>query len=140
MRQSVSGNLGTQSFRAGASGAAAVEFALVLPAFFLFVFGLIQAGILVYEMSNSQWAMERAVRIAMVDKSIDATTFEALVESELVNIGAPADVTVAFSVDSSGAMDIIHVQVFRPFFIDLPFAGKFDAGFTSEDYFPRLKS
>jgi len=58
----------------GVSGSEAVEFALVLPAFLIFVLGLVDCGRLLWTNGTLAHAVESASRCAVVNTSICGTT------------------------------------------------------------------
>jgi Flp pilus assembly protein TadG len=51
------------------NGTTAVETAIVLPVFLLFLFAIIEAGLLFWTQSTLQFAVEAAARCAVVDKT-----------------------------------------------------------------------
>src|SRR5215210_7660031 len=57
------------SFNRSTGGAAAVEFALVVPVFLMIVFGTFQYSRLFYERESFQYVVEQAARCAAVKKS-----------------------------------------------------------------------
>jgi Flp pilus assembly protein TadG len=52
------------------SGATALEFALTAPAFFLFIFGIIEAGLLFWTQTGIQHGAEMAARCASVNSTL----------------------------------------------------------------------
>jgi Flp pilus assembly protein TadG len=52
------------------SGASALEFALTAPAFFLFIFGIIGAGLLFWTQTGIQHGAERAARCASINSTL----------------------------------------------------------------------
>jgi len=51
------------------SGASALEFAIIAPAFFLFIFGIIGAGLLFWTQTGIQHGAEMAARCASIDST-----------------------------------------------------------------------
>lgn len=62
------------AFGRACEGAAAVETAIIFPAFFLLLFGIIEAGMLFSTQSTLQFAVEAAARCAVVNTSLCGTT------------------------------------------------------------------
>ena len=56
------------------SGATAVENAIVLPVFFLFIFAVIEAGILCWTQTSLQFSVESAARCAAVNSTLCGTS------------------------------------------------------------------
>jgi len=52
------------------SGASALEFALTAPAFFLFIFGIIEAGLLFWTQTGIQHGAEMAARCASINSTL----------------------------------------------------------------------
>jgi Flp pilus assembly protein TadG len=61
-------------FGRACEGATAVETAIVFPAFFLMLFGIIEGGILFHTQSTLQFAVEAAARCAAVNTNVCGTT------------------------------------------------------------------
>lgn len=98
----------------GRSGAAAVEFALVLPIFLLLLFGIIQFGSVLFIHNNMVNAAREAVRRMSVDADFDATQAEAYAQNYLSDwsltftfntVGPPGapDVSMQISVPAADA-------------------------------------
>jgi len=56
-------------FTRSEEGASAAEFALILPVFLLFVFGLIEFGMLLFTTNQLHWTAEQAARCSSVSMS-----------------------------------------------------------------------
>ena len=67
----------------GESGAGALEFALISPALLFMIIGVIQVSLALYKGSTVQWVSERAVRVAMIDASVDAAALTQIIEADL---------------------------------------------------------
>lgn len=79
-------------FRKQRRGAAAVEFAVVAPVFFLLVFGMIEYGRMVMVQQVITNAAREATRVAVLDGSTTAT-----VKTAAINAMAGAKITIATS-------------------------------------------
>ena len=62
------------SFGSACEGTTAVETAIIFPAFFLLLFGIIEGGILFWTQSTLQFAVEAAARCAVVNATTCGTT------------------------------------------------------------------
>jgi Flp pilus assembly protein TadG len=76
-------------------GQSLVEFALVIPIFLLLIFGLFDLGRAVYAYNAVQNAAREAVRVAIVDQSVDAITTEAQDHAVGLRLEA-SNITVSF--------------------------------------------
>jgi Flp pilus assembly protein TadG len=106
-------------------GAAAVEFAVVAPLFFLFVFGIIEFGRMVMVQQVLTNASREGARLAVLDGS-ETGEVEGVIDDYLVGAGIDnsirdieIDVTGADgeskTLDSSGYGDAVSVAVSVPF-------------------------
>ena len=76
-------------------GQSLVEFALVLPLFLLFIFGIIDLGRGVFAYNAIQNAAREGVRLAIVDQNIDAIVAE--VQQHAIGLGLDdSNVTLSF--------------------------------------------
>ena len=73
-------------------GQSLVEFALILPIFLLFIFGIIDLGRAVYAYHTLNSAAREAARVAMVDQTITHVRTAAIDQALALDI-QPADVT-----------------------------------------------
>lgn len=102
--------------RRGESGAAAAEFAIILPVFLALLFGIIQFGSVLFLHNNMVNAAREAARRMAVDESFDSTQGEAYAQNYLagwsmtftVNATAPTppatgDIAVQISVPAADA-------------------------------------
>jgi Flp pilus assembly protein TadG len=72
-------------------GAAAVEFALVLPAFAMLTIGLLWACLIVYSLASLHYAVEQAARCYSVNSSQcgSASTAQSYAKSQYAGLGTP---------------------------------------------------
>src|SRR5204863_9405375 len=52
------------------SGASALEFAMIAPVFFLFIFGIVEAGMLFWTQTGMQHGAEMAARCATINSTL----------------------------------------------------------------------
>lgn len=85
------------------SGASALEFALTAPAFFLLLFGIIEAGILFWTQLGLQHGAELAARCATVNRTIcsDANSTTTYASQQALGLTLPAG-TFTYSNPSCG--------------------------------------
>ena len=83
-----------RSFLAHNGGATAVEFGLTAPVFFALMFGLINAGLMLWTQLGLQHATELAARCASVNKSLcsDAAAIKNYAASQVFGKVVPASV------------------------------------------------
>lgn len=87
---------------AARSGSAAVEFALIAPVFFLFIFGIIETGVLFFAggaLQNATNDVARLVRTGQLSGKLDAATLKADVCSEMSGLIAAATCTNNLEID-----------------------------------------
>jgi Flp pilus assembly protein TadG len=84
-------------FRADDSGAGAVEFAIVLPVFLAFIFGLFQFGWAQHCTSSLRYALENAARVMMLNPTMTEAQVRGVVLAKLQGI-SDTNVTVTMTV------------------------------------------
>lgn len=101
---SASANIRRRFWR-DASGAAALEFALVMPVFCAIMFGIFEFGWAQHKLSSIRFAMESAARTLVIDSTTSETTLSNAVKAKL-NGMADQNVTItkgSVVTDASGA-------------------------------------
>ena len=91
-------------------GATAVEIALLAPALFLMIYGVIETGRALWISNTLQRAAESATRYAVVNSDASDAEIEAQAESEATGVDA-ADVDVSISHDATGGVNFVTVVV-----------------------------
>lgn len=84
-------------------GAAAVEFAVVSVAFFMFIFAIAYIGIIMFTNATLQWAVESGSRLAAIDQTATQGDISDAVNRYLASANAPP-ATVNYSISQSGAL------------------------------------
>jgi Flp pilus assembly protein TadG len=86
------------------SGAAAVEFAFILPVLLLFVFGTFEFGRYFWTQNVLQYGVEQTARYAYVhtDLACDQATMEPLVHARVLGLSS-ASVTVSATIDTNSS-------------------------------------
>lgn len=107
-------------FRSNKDGAAAIEFAMILPVFLVMLFGTMEIGNILFAKSTLQQGIETAGRYAMVH--IDATTDEIKAEALARTAGLGA-LTPTFAVVQSvtGGISYSVISVTADYSIITPF-------------------
>ncbi len=85
------------------SGATALEFAITAPAFFLFLFGIIEAGLLFWTQIGIQHGAEMAARCASVNSTLcpNATAITGYASQQALGLSLPSS-TFTYSQASCG--------------------------------------
>ncbi|WP_221633905.1 TadE/TadG family type IV pilus assembly protein [Nocardioides luti] len=121
--------------RRDATGAAAVEFALVVPILLLLVFGIIQYGMYFWAMQGGSDIARSAARLSAVGQPATCSTFTSDVRAEvddLTGTGSTATVKRTYVRQNPGSVtvgDTVEVTVsFTSFDLQLPFLPFIDDG------------
>ncbi len=86
----------------GTSGSAAIEFAMIAPVLFLFIFGIIETGVIFFAGSMLQNATDdtaRQIRTGQLSGTLTADQIRAAVCSEVEDMIAGCDTTTGLQVD-----------------------------------------
>lgn len=121
---------------AGESGAGALEFALISPALLFMIIGVMQVSLALHKGSTVQWVSERAVRVAMIDASVDAAALTQIIEADLAELGEDLQVEVTFNVDETGTVPVGRIQVEYAYPVTLPLVETFHARFSIDSRVP----
>ena len=100
------GRLGISKRGRTQRGAAAVEFALVMPLLLLLVFGLIQYGLYFWAYQGGSDAARAAARLAAVGNPVTCDDFRAAVRSDIANVGDEAGATITRNYDNASGTDV----------------------------------
>jgi Flp pilus assembly protein TadG len=85
-------------FVRNASGAAAVEFAIISTVFIMMIFGIIYFGIILHTNATLQWAVENSVRSAVIAESTTQTQMTTKVNGFLSQMKMPNADSVSYNV------------------------------------------
>lgn len=118
-------------------GASAVEFAMVLPIFVTMVLGTIQMGIVYYQAGTVQFALEETARKVMINPNMTLSQIETSIEQRL-EVLTSQQVSVTYSVDTSGAIRIARVNARFTIDVVIPFVPGFAVPFDAETRIPLL--
>lgn len=90
------------SIKAERGGATAVEFAIVAPAFFLFIIGTMNLGLMLFTMGAMQYAVEDAARCASVKTTICNTSAATIAYAKSRYFSPLVKTTFSYSTPSCG--------------------------------------
>lgn len=88
--------------RGARSGSAAIEFAVVAPVLFLFLFGIIETGVLFFASASLQNATDdtaRLIRTGQLSGALTASTLKTQICSEVAGLISSANCTANLQVD-----------------------------------------
>ncbi|MEZ5957302.1 MAG: TadE/TadG family type IV pilus assembly protein [Hyphomonadaceae bacterium] len=118
-----------------ASGAAAVEFAMIAPVLFTCIVGLLMLGMAYYEGATLQWSLERALRAAMIDPEMTGADIEAALNARLEAIGSP-DIEFSYVIDDSGVVPLATATAAYEVPLRVPFVPDMALHFSAESVAP----
>lgn len=134
MTQSASGKTRRRLTR-GEDGVSAVEFAIIAPFFFVLVFGIVQVSFAYFQGATMQWAVERAVRTAMIDADASAAEIQDLVDASMDTIGTP-DIALTYDIEDGGPVTLAHVTASYGIPVEIPMVPEFTLNFSVNSYIP----
>jgi Flp pilus assembly protein TadG len=117
-------------------GATAAEFALIMPAFTMMVFVLIEISMMMYMGASVQWALDRASRQVITNSDTTVAEIEDQMDEYLAAAGSP-DVDVSYAVDDWAAVPIVRVTAHYDHVVDAPFIPQFTVGFDFQTLIPQ---
>lgn len=119
-----------------ASGATAVETALVLPVLCLLLAGLIQLGWGLHCASKVRWALERSTRNALLDPDYSQAKLIADVSAQVPEVLRTGRLTVAMAREPSGGSTMVRTTARYDYNLVIPFAPVLSLPFQAEAYVP----
>ena len=117
------------------SGAYAVEFALVSTAFLTLLFGASYIGIMMWYRSSLQWAVEKGIRMAAIDKTTTQTQITTAINGYLTSVSLP-NATVAFNTAAYSGVQISTVTASFTKSVTMPFVSTFNLTYSSTAKIP----
>jgi Flp pilus assembly protein TadG len=96
-------------FRANRRGSAAVEFALVAPAFFALLFAILETAIVFFASETLEWGTQESARLFLTHQAQDSGMSETLFKTDLCN-----RIKVLFNCNGNLASITVDVKVFPP--------------------------
>lgn len=101
-------------------GASALEFAILLPVFLMFMLGIFQMGLVFYQVGTAQHALEEAARTLMVQQDMTSAEVEAAVRARL-DAFMLQPVTVTQALEHAGDAEVVRVNVSFTIEVAIPF-------------------
>ena len=117
-------------------GATAAEFALIMPAFTMMVFVLIEISMMMYQGASVQWALDRASRIVVTNPNATVGDIQAAMDGYLSTVGSP-HVSIRRDVDTWAAVPIVRVTAHYDHVVSAPFVPQFTVGFDFQTLIPQ---
>ncbi|MDX1711996.1 MAG: TadE/TadG family type IV pilus assembly protein [Rhodovibrionaceae bacterium] len=102
----------SNTFLRGRNGTSAIEFAIILPVFLLFLFGIIQFGFILYTQSDMFNAAREAARRLSVDETMTESQAQSIAENYLTSW--PLSFTVTAENTGTTGDDFVRVTVTVP--------------------------
>lgn len=103
-------------------GAAALEFAMIMPVFALLLIAGAMLGQAYYTIGSVQWAVERTARDLMVDGSLTEAEFEARLRS-LTSDMTQMSYQVTYTDTIYGEITVTEVETLLTYTMNLPVVG-----------------
>ena len=119
------------------SGAAAVEFAIISSVFIVLMFGLVYAGMMIFDRVSLQWAVERASRVASIDMNATETDIATSINDYLTGVGLPS-ADVAYSVSTSSGYPVASIQASFARTYTVPMVATFTIDFSASASVPQV--
>jgi Flp pilus assembly protein TadG len=118
------------------SGAYAVEFAMVSTAFFTLLFGIAYISIMEYNRSTLQWAVERAIRMAAIDRTTTQTQITTEINSYLTSMSLPS-ASVSFATAAVSGVQVSTVTASFSKSFTMPFVSTFNQTYSATAKIPQ---
>ena len=126
-------------FVRNASGAAAVEFAIISVVFILMIFGIIYMGIILHTNATLQWAVENSVRSAVIAENTTQTQMTTKVNGFLTSVNMPSADSVSYSVaGTTPPIATLTANLSRSYTI--PMLGTYTMNYTATAKMPQSGS
>jgi Flp pilus assembly protein TadG len=117
------------------SGAYAVEFAIISTAFFTLIFGAAYLGIMMWYRSTLQWAVEKGIRMAVIDKTTTQTQITTAINGYLNSVNLP-NATVTYNTAAFSGVQISTVTASFTRSVTMPFVSTFNLTYTASAKIP----
>jgi Flp pilus assembly protein TadG len=114
-----------------ARGTAAVEFALVCPALFVFLLGIYSVGSVMHCISSVRYALEETARMLQLNPTLTEEELQEAIDTKLANYGSRAvTVTLTMNVDTDEeGTEIAHLSASYSWLIAVPFIPRYDGAY-----------
>lgn len=102
------------------SGAAAIEFAILMPVLVLFLLGTFATSWAIHGVSSVNYALEQTGRMLRLDPELDVAALQAAIDDKLSRLGKQV-VTISLTHEElDGTADIAHISAQYDFPIKIP--------------------
>lgn len=98
-------------YSANTSGATAVEFGLVAMPFFLMIFGVMEAGRMMWTMNGVQYAVEQTTRYASMNSSAGESSFRDYAQTKLSEMMVPSsNLQISSTTVNTGGVNFVQID------------------------------
>jgi Flp pilus assembly protein TadG len=116
-------------------GATTLEFAMVCPAFLALLFGISFAGLMFFDQSTLQQAVEHSARDFALNQTMTQSQISTDVSGYLSSIGAPP-ITVTYSKSTVSGVNVGHISASMSESYNVPLINNFTMTLTADSYVP----
>jgi Flp pilus assembly protein TadG len=103
-----------------ASGAAAIEFAILMPVLVLFIVGTFAVSWAIHGVSSVNYALEQTSRMLQLDRTVSVSSLQSAINAKLASLGKQ-QVTLTLTHEApAGDTDIAHVTARYDFPVRVP--------------------
>jgi Flp pilus assembly protein TadG len=117
------------------SGSAAIQFAIVAPAFLALVFGIIYLGMIYFDTQTLQTAVESAGRMISLNSSVTQDQLKTAIQNQLGVIGSPT-ITVSYTTATINGQNVGHLTATMTRTYIVPLITTYNMNYTAETYLP----
>jgi Flp pilus assembly protein TadG len=121
--------------RGAEAGSAAVEFAIVAPVLFAFLFGIIYLGKMYLDTQTLQTAVESAGRMIAVNSGVTQDQLKTAIQNSIGVIGSPT-ITVSYTTVTVGGQSVGHLTATMTRSYVVPLVTTYNMTYTAETYIP----
>jgi Flp pilus assembly protein TadG len=118
-----------------ASGAAALEFAIVGNAFLLLLFGTAYVAIMLWHEANLDWAVESGARVAVLNSAATQSDVSTAVNGYLASVGM-GNATVAYTTSTSGGVTVGQITATKTEAFTVPFLSTYNITYNASANVP----
>jgi Flp pilus assembly protein TadG len=120
-----------------ASGAAAIEFAIVGNAFLLLLFGTAYVAIMLWHEADLDWAVQSAARDAVLNSNATQSDVAQAVNGYLTSVGMGNATTVEYTTSTSGGVTVGQITASSTEQFVIPFLSTYNITYQSSASVPK---
>ncbi|MER8594827.1 pilus assembly protein [Mesorhizobium sp. M1182] len=129
-----------RAFIRGASGGAALEFALIAPILIMLLIGIFAFGWALNAMSRVRYTLETSSRALQMKNSLTEAEIKAIATAKLLSLGL-TDVDVTIAIDApSGGFRMAHLTAKYAFAIEFPYFDRYSINYATTVTVPLVAS